>query len=500
MSTTWTDLFPGLDGDPVRGRPYEYADAYRAAGDLVSATRDVAAEFERVRGSDQLGEMGGATADQLVTLVQEIDGSFGEVPGVFTEVERTLRTHHDRLRELRTEAIGALDTARARWREVESTRETERTELGILFSINSQIDALRTSCATPEDEDRLEQLEWTRTDCTHSQTAASNARRDAEDSFDGSRDEWHRLREREDELIDETARTLRDLDLGDLKDPNRLLELVSDVGSWAWETLESLAVSFHKMIVALAEGRFLDALHHLSDYLEAAITIIGVVSLAILVFASGGTLLLVLGAVALGLGAAKLAADAVLAHTQHPHPETGQPKTWGEVAVDAVTLAVSAALLGAGAAGKASLGETITGLRTLPSGSTYQTGLAQNLIRRVNPAWLYRSSTMSPAVQQLVRTRAQQEVIARTIDDIVVAQTLDRSSKAVQDQFAPPELSSDVGGWADPVLRDHIADSPATRAGLRAVDAQQQSIHRRDDLAPLSSRSGAGFQLCEVGP
>jgi hypothetical protein len=58
----------------------------------------------------------------------------------------------------------------------------------------------------------------------------------------------------------------------------------------------------------------------------------------IAVVGTGGAALAAIAAIATGLGALKLVMDSILAGTAHPHPETGQPKTWGQVMVDAVLM------------------------------------------------------------------------------------------------------------------------------------------------------------------
>ncbi len=171
--------------------------------------------------------------------------------------------------------------------------------------------------------------------------SCSTAIVDAERELGWSRDAHGALVESEQELVESTASRIKGVDLDDLKDPNRLMQLASGVGGFFTDLAENVVVGVVELVQALANGDFMDAVWRLSELLDAVLDVLTIVAVVVAVVTTGGALGVVLVGLSLAAMASKLTADTVLAGTQHPHPDTGQPKTWGQVVVDAALLAVT---------------------------------------------------------------------------------------------------------------------------------------------------------------
>ncbi|HUF97561.1 MAG TPA: hypothetical protein VMM60_05475, partial [Ilumatobacter sp.] len=114
MSDNWGQVFPGFD-HPVRGQVSSYTAASQACLTLKSVTETCGTEFHRLCSSESLDQLGGAAAEQLVTLVTQIDGSFAQVPPVFQSLADVFTKHAQRLEELRAQSAWALAVAHTRW-------------------------------------------------------------------------------------------------------------------------------------------------------------------------------------------------------------------------------------------------------------------------------------------------------------------------------------------------------------------------------------------------
>lgn len=273
----WGTLFPGLS-EPIKGELNNYVEAERESRALFRALEGCHTEFQRMKSDESLAELGGQSARQLVNVIREIDGSFEDLPPVFENLTSIFDHHERELRELSVKATEALARANTRWTALEEARTASQGASDALASIDSQIASLRLGDPTdPTVADELADLQGNRYQYVNSSTGASGAVAEAEETFQSSRIEYGKLRQDEEDLVDDTANKLDDIDLNDLKDPNRVLGFLKDVGEWAWDLASGIVINVFKAIEALAEGRFLDALHHLSDALGGVLTVLAIV-------------------------------------------------------------------------------------------------------------------------------------------------------------------------------------------------------------------------------
>lgn len=499
MSESWSDVFTDLDR-PVLGDPLEYDTAETEANDLRIATESCVGEFARINSADGAGELQGQAATQLATLVGEIDGSLSEVPPVFTDLAGIFDRHARDLRDIKVATTGALARARTRWSAVETAKSEHASASSALAGIERQTRQLQIA-ATADPVAAMElpsvqQREW---------TARSTARRaastleDARADLAASRTEFNQLTTDETDLIDRIVRELGAIDLGELNDPNRLLEIVGGALSWAGGLVADVLVGLYRAVEAVMDGRFLDALWHLSDVIGAVLTILTVVALVVALVASGGLLAAVLPAVMLAGGALKLGFDAILAGTQHPHPTTGQTRTWGEVTISAAFLMLS--VVAGGVGGRGSFGNRIAGVG--PGGVAGT--LPSNLSQVVNPV----SAAGRPlfgAARNASTQRAASAAVSGLVDDLVMGPGAAALETEIQSHVGSDALTTDTAAWTHPSIVA-LASGPApivsstTAPSLEAmlhIETSQFRVGEFPTVGPTSAADAPVFQLADA--
>lgn len=480
VEKSWEQLFPGLT-DPVSGSPGSYDTAETEARALHEATQACSDEFARVSGSGSLSEMGGQAADQLITVIKEIDGSFHDVPPVFSTLTSIFDDHGRRLREIRTAAATALAKANTRWDDLDTARADKSTADVALAGIKSQIWNLQTygDAADPTTQQELDELGRQQSQHGNAVTTAQGRLTTAEDDFNLSRTDHENIRQQERDLIDDSVDRIKQIDLEDLKDPNRVLGFLSDVAEWGANLITDLVMGVVEIVEALAKGDFLDALHHLSDWIDAALMVLAVVGLALAIFASGGAL----APLVLGLVIAKLATDTVLATTQHPHPDTGQPKTWGDVAVDLAVVGLTVAT--GGIANSGTIGSRMSGM----SGAARRSllGNASNLRTPLSAAGnpLYGAARASTIV------RSQKELTTFAIDQTVGE--LGNRGLGLIDTSSSTMSNPDV--FTNPTLVDFARNSPMTSGGRSLIQTQSGAIGNFTVMGPSSRPTAPPFHV-----
>jgi len=453
--STWAAVFPEL-GEPVLGDPYSYDVAGSAAADLSDHAGDCRAAFAEVV-SDGFAELRGVTATQLVEVVGSVDGSFHDLPPVFAELTHILTHHAEQLRQLRGEAAAALGRAQVRRAALtSSTAELARAQAACEL-VERQLAQLQI---VPEpDAGRLIALQHAARTARRRVGAADVAHDTAEHDLTSSRWEFDALVAGEAELVAATCRRIGDVHLGDLKDPGRLQSLAGAIGAWTLGALGDLAGALAAGVHAVAEGRFIDALHHLSDALDAAVRVCTVVALALVVVGmtvcpAALVALPAVLAIGRGLAAADASINTVLLATQHPHPATGRPVGVVEVVGSAIAAAIPSgagtAVAGAAraearvlaAAGAGASNPTF--VRTAAGNRAVLDAVASGARQVVNPAT---GRTVAGAALGAMARRAQTEVAARTLQT-GVASAVDGTIGAVAGDLVTPALG-DTLEWID---------------------------------------------------
>ena len=352
MALSWTEIFPDVDGDPVRASLDEVGDVATMFDRMGDASQRILDEFERVTSESGTGSLEGEAADAFRDIVDKVADSLGDLPGVCDDAHDALSDHYSRLADLRAEAASALARARTRWDAHEEAVRTLSSRRSSHSSATADVDSLPPAGTDPvADADRTA-AEDAAEQSGRLLAVAQGALDAAEDDLRASREEWDSLRSDEDELNDRTADRLDDISLGDLSDP-----------SW-WESILGSAFdlvmdltgldALIDLVAAIASGDWAAALWALRELLDRVLLIVSVIAL-----------FTPLGPLVLALVALKMATSIALYSTKWPHPETGQTIGLVDVAMD------SADLLGAAGdviiAGRAA---TAVNAATPPSGTT----------------------------------------------------------------------------------------------------------------------------------
>lgn len=513
MSKTWSELFPGFD-EPVLGSSEAYDAAQKSSADLRDNTQACSEEFKRIAAGQDSGQMNGQAADQLATLVKGIDGSFHELPGVFTTVSTIFSDHATKLEKLKQEAASALARANTRWNAVQSAETAHDNARSTLANIDQQIQSLPPSADPIADEQEQQQLNRRRNSAASDVLQAHSRLNGAKADLELSRKEHATLSEQEATLVEETAGRLRGVDLGALDDPSALVAFVTAVGSWGYNLVADVVKGAVELVQALVDalltGNWGDLLWRLSEFLDAAIKLLVIVVVVLVVVGAlfCPALLAVVPALVTTLNfltRAKAVVDVVLFLSQAPHPETGQPMSPFTAAMSVLGAAltfkcVNARVTGALnnrlqpliARGTANLSgvtegallDDVVGLQGLvnagnPTTNVINAGFANSEIVASRAA-----PNLRLATQALLDRRFHNELLTETLVDFGVDRVSGRMDSRVNDWLAHPGLTTDVDKWGQSTGIGSIAvQSPMTNKGLDKI----------------SQNVGALLNLCNTG-
>ena len=325
MALSWTDIFPDVDGEPIRASLDEVESVSTMFERMGDASQRILDEFEQVTSDAGTGSLEGDAADAFRDIVDKVTDSLGDLPGVCEDAHGALADHLSRLGDLRSEAASALARARTRWEAHEDAVRTLSSRRSSHNQATSDLDSLPPAGSDPAaDADRTAAEDGVE-QSGRLLAAAQGSVDSAADDLRASREEWGRLRGDEDELNDRTADRLDDISLGDLEDP-----------SW-WESILGSAFdlvmdltgldALIDLVAAIASGDWAAALWALRELLDRVLMIVAVIAL-----------FTPLGPLVLALVAIKMAASLTLYATKWPHPESGQTIGLTDVAMDSADL------------------------------------------------------------------------------------------------------------------------------------------------------------------
>ena len=121
--TTWTEIFPDVDGSPVRGERYEFARARGFFRRFEQDAEEIARQFDRFRDDGQAsGSLEGDAAVAFARFVDEVGGELDEVPRIAGRAADIFDGHHGELDRLIEWAEEGADSALARARTAWNTR------------------------------------------------------------------------------------------------------------------------------------------------------------------------------------------------------------------------------------------------------------------------------------------------------------------------------------------------------------------------------------------
>lgn len=478
----WSGILHGYD-EPVLGRVSDYERAEREFRRLKTAATDIHTEFGRITSGREIGEIKGQAANQLATLVGGIDSALDHLAPVLSQVETLFRKHAEDLEDLHKKAGDALDLANTRWNTYNAEVSNAASEIETLNWIDTQIENLQYSTETVEEvdaeRDRLEGQRWTQQLAVNSAVSKRTA---ASEELELSKTAHKNLAEDEDGIIDATVKGFDNLDMTGLEDGNALLEAAGAIIGGAGNMVGAVLEGVFELADALLDGRFMDAVWMLSDLLGEILDVVAVVLLAIaaiaLIVGTGGAAAPLLGL--LVIGGVKLGADALLAGTQHPHPHTGETKTWGEVMVDAVFLAIDA--------------YTFHLSRKL--GPLKRT-LSENVKQAINPVVLYgKPGNLGKPIYGAAKEASRKRSLQEAFFDHTTQDLIEKAKDGAEGSFDTGGLSPDADVWTnDRGLVEFMQDAPASSAIESRVDNAVSSVREFRAHGPLTDDGVAVYQL-----
>lgn len=330
--TTWSEIFPDVDGPPVRGEPGDFHGVERAFETMSDDAQDALDEFNKIKSDAGVSQLRGEAADAFERFVREVADSLGDLPRVCHEAALVFKKHADDLAALRSEVASALARATTKWNERNNLRTDVSNADQRVSSLQAQIDSLPSAGTDPTADSQRDGLGSDHSD------AAANARTlhtrldAANDALAAIRREYDGFHDREGTLRSTTHHGLDDIDLGDLKDPGRFASFCE--GAFDFIMTVTGLDAIMDLVEAIVTGDWAAVLWKLREILDAVILVIAIVAL----FTPLGPIVL---AVAIGLAVAKLAIDIALYTTKWPNPETGEVISVGDLVMDSVGVALA---------------------------------------------------------------------------------------------------------------------------------------------------------------
>jgi hypothetical protein len=342
--TTWTTIFPDVDGSPVRGEPSEFRTTARFFSTLAEQTRSIVDEFARFADDGQAsGSLEGETGKAFGDFIEEVDSSLSELPEVSGTAADIFEQHVEELSRLRewaeTGADSALARARTAW-DLKTDLEADAVQLRRSHdAIMRQIDQVDASDdGTGASDPERSNLDDARGRNADSLRQTERGIGEQERILAGIRSEWSDIRAAERRLDDKTVSELDDIRLGDLEDPGFWDKIVSGAFD-LMITLGTIAIGVMCPLVGLYlmyGGDWAAMLWDLKEVLDVVLVVAGVVALF---FPLTAPFVIAIAA----LSVLALAVSATLYATQAPNPQTGETVGLGDVLWSAAAVAFSGA-------------------------------------------------------------------------------------------------------------------------------------------------------------
>ena len=329
--TTWSEIFPDVDGPPVRGEPGDFEKVAREFDIMGDDAQEALDEFTKIKSDAGVSPLRGEAADAFERFVREVADSLGDLPRVCHEATLVFSKHADDLTALRKEVDSALARAQTKWNERNKLRtdvsaadqrvSTLQTQLNLLPcpGADATADAERPGLQSELDE-VVSNLQWLLQQLIEATDELNVIRR----QYDGFHDDERSLRSK-------THHRLDDIDLGDLEDPGRFSSFCHGAFQFVMHAtgLDAVMAAVDAIVdlgQAIASGDWAKVLWKLREILDVLILVIAVVAL----FTLGPIVI----AVAIGLAVAKLAVDYALYKQKWPNPETGEVISITDLALD----------------------------------------------------------------------------------------------------------------------------------------------------------------------
>lgn len=325
--TTWTDIFPELDGPPVRGVPSEFTSVATSFTTMHDDAQTIIDTFKKIMSNGGVEQIQGAVTGPLRNFVDDVSDRLGSLPQVSGDAATIFSNHATTLESYRTAANTALAKAVTKWNDCKTATSNLTTANTTANKLKTQLDG-----ADADDPSRSD-LEGQHTDAANDVTNCQSQLSCLQGELAAFKTTWTELRGKERKLSDKTAGDLGDIDLHSLSDPgwfDSFCEAAFEVLKWVYDVtgLEDLV----NLIDAIAHGDWARALWALRDLLDKVITILSIVVLFVC-----PQLFLVI----LVLSVIKFAVDGILYATNTPNPETGERISLTDLAFDALDVVLA---------------------------------------------------------------------------------------------------------------------------------------------------------------
>src|SRR4029450_11396448 len=124
MSATWSEIFPDVDGPPVRGEPGDFRRARQAFDSMGNDAESALDQFTRITSEAGATELQGQAAPPVERFRREVADSLADLPRVSHEAASVFRRHADQLADLRREVDSALARAQTKRHEQRCVRHS----------------------------------------------------------------------------------------------------------------------------------------------------------------------------------------------------------------------------------------------------------------------------------------------------------------------------------------------------------------------------------------
>ena len=325
--TTWTEIFPDVDGSPVRGEAYEFARARDYFRRFEADAEEIARQFDRFRDDGQAsGSLEGEAAVAFARFVDEVGGELDEVPRIAGRASEIFDHHHGELNRLLEWAEQGSDSALARartaWNRREELTEQASRLAGQMRQLEGDVrDAEDAAAADPAGD-------TTAADQLGDQLAGTQSRLGGvQNEIDEQNAILEGIRGDEDALNRLTVEDLDGIDLGDLENPgfwDRVGNAIGSLVDFVVTVADIMMGPLDEILLAVFNGEWAELLWELKEMLDVVLVVLAVVALFIPFCAPLVIAIFVLSVTALAINAALYA-------TQWPNPETGETAGLGDV-------------------------------------------------------------------------------------------------------------------------------------------------------------------------
>ena len=470
--TTWTEIFPDVDGSPVRGEHYEFRNARDFFQRFERDAEEIARQFDRFRDDGQAsGSLEGDAAAAFARFVDQVGGELDEVPRIAGRAADIFDHHHGELNRLREWAEDGADSALARARTAWRAREDLQERASRLSSQVRQLEgdvrsAEDAAAADPAgDTSEADQL-GDQLSGAQSQLGGVQDDLDHQNAvLDDIRAEWSEIRDEENALNRLTVDELDGIDLGDLENPgfwDRVGDAVGALVDFVVEIADIMMGPLDEILGALLSGDWAQLLWELKELLDVVLVVLAVVALFVPFCAP-------LVAVVFALSVLALAINAALYHTQWPNPETGETVGLGDVLWSAT------GVLFAGAGGL----KAINALRAVRAGNA--TRLANGNIIQGGKVIFRQETSLANLVRQGRGLVPQRFPLGTRTDPLTPFQILKFGNDGYRRLYRNPTTMAGFGGT------DYVDALDFDRPGPSTLAIQNGARHDRFGSSPWTT-------------